>query len=394
MQNNKILLSLAAALILLLGGYGLYEWLGSMKEEPKQKSTKPSKTFVQTKKVEPTEIQTQIVAFGRVESAQPVDIIAEVNGKIKEYLPLRVGQSVRQGQALFSLGKETFELSLQAQKSNFIREIAVILPDLKIDFPTRYDTWQSYFNQIEVDKPLPELPKHESAKEKTFLATKNILTSYYTIKSQEATLSKYVVYAPFSGTISEVYLQNGSVAPPNGRVLRLVQTNNLELKVPVDTRDIRWLKIGTPVEVMTEDAAMSWKGRIVRIGDIVNPNTQSLDVFISIENSKNPVYAGMYLRAQIEGGQIDDAVELPRRAVFNDNEVYTIKKDSLLHIHTVQVKKVNRETIVVGGLKEGEIVVTEPLISAYEDMVVSYRKETDMKENNNTSSSQKTLSVK
>lgn len=369
-MKNKVLLSLVAAIILLGSGYGLYSWFGSMQKAPPKRTAKPQKTSVHIQSANPTTIKAEIISFGRVESEQPVDIVAEVAGKIHERVNLQVGQSVRRGQVLFTLGRETFELGLQAQKSNFMREVALILPDMKIDYPNRYETWKSYFASLEVEKSLPKLPSYESEKEKTFLATKGILTSYYNIKAQEATLNKYVVIAPFSGSISEVYLQNGSVAPTNGRVLRLVQNSQLELKVPVETRDIQWVRMGTEVEVSTEDGTKKWKGRITRIGDIVNPATQSLDVYVKIQQGEHPIYAGMYLKAQMEGGIIQNAIEVPRRAIFNENEIYTVKNDSVLHLQTVQIRKSNKETIVISGINEGEKVVIEPLINAYNEMIV------------------------
>lgn len=374
-MKNKILLSLAAAIIFLGGGYGLYLWLGSMQKDPPKRASKQQTMAVKIQNASPSTIEAEIITFGRVESEQPVDIVAEVSGKIRESVTLQVGQSVRKGQVLFTLGKETFELGLQAQKSNFMREVAMILPDMKIDYPNRYQTWSSYFASLEVEKALPKLPSYESAKEKTFLATKGILTSYYNIKAQESTLDKYVVTAPFSGSISDVYLQNGSVAPPNGKVLRLVQNNQLELKVPVDMKDVHWLKTGTEVSVATEDESQQWAGKIARIGDIINPTTQSLDVYVKIQNGKNPIYAGMYLRATMQGGTIENAIEIPRRAIFNDNEIYTVKNDSVLHLQTVQIKKSNKETLIISGVNEGEKVVTEPLINAYDDMIVKILKE-------------------
>ncbi|WP_291726000.1 efflux RND transporter periplasmic adaptor subunit [Bernardetia sp.] len=369
-MKNKILLSVVAAIILLGAGYGLNQWFASMQKDPPKRVSKPQKTAVRIQEANPTIIQAEIVTFGRVESEQPVDIVAEVSGKIRESVNLQVGQSVRRGQVLFTLGREPFELGLQSQKSNFMREVAMILPDMKIDYPNRYEMWKSYFASLEVDKPLPKLPSYESEKEKTFLATKGILTSYYNIKAQEATLSKYVVIAPFSGSISEVYLQNGSVAPPNGKVLRLVQNSQLELKVPVETRDIQWIKTGTEVEVSTEDETQQWTGRIARVGDIVNPATQSLDVYVKIQKGKNPIYAGMYLKAKMQGGTIQNAIEVPRRAVFNENEVYTVKNDSVLSLKKVQIKKANKETLIISGIEEGEKVVIEPLINAYNEMIV------------------------
>lgn len=374
-MKNKVLLSIVAAILFLGVGFGLSKWFESMKKEPPKREIPPQKMSVKTQNANPSTIEAEIITFGRVESEQPVDIVAEVAGKIRESVTLQVGQSVRKGQVLFTLGKETFELGLQSQKSNFMREVAMILPDMKIDYANRYSTWSSYFASLEVDKPLPKLPAYETEKEKTFLATKGILTSYYNIKAQEATLDKYVVTAPFSGSISEVYLQNGSVSPPNGKVLRLVQNSQLELKVPVDTKDVHWLKVGTDVNVATEDDSQEWKGTIARIGDIVNPTTQSLDVYVKIQNGKNPIYTGMYLRAKMEGGTIQNAIEVPRRAVFNENEIYIVKDDSVLHLQTVQIKKSNKETLIISGIEDGQKVVIEPLINAYDEMIVKVLKE-------------------
>jgi len=157
-MKNKILLSLVAAIILLGGGYGLYTWLGSMQKDPPKRVAPPQKMAVKIQNAKPSTIEAEIVTFGRVESEQPVDIVAEVSGKIRESVHLQVGQSVRKGQVLFTLGKENFELGLQAQKSNFMREIAMILPDMKIDYSNRYQDWSSYFASLEVEKPLPKLP--------------------------------------------------------------------------------------------------------------------------------------------------------------------------------------------------------------------------------------------
>jgi len=46
-----------------------------------------------------------------------------------------------------------------------------------------------------------------------------------------------------------------------------------------------------------------------------------------------------------------------------------------LHLQTVQIKKSNKETLIISGINEGEKVVTEPLINAYDEMIVKVLKE-------------------
>jgi hypothetical protein len=57
----------------------------------------------------------------------------------------------------------------------------------------------------------------------------------------------------------------------------------LELKVPVDTKEMHWLKVGTDVEVVTEDDTQIWVGKIARIGDSQSSNTV-LDVYVVHQN--------------------------------------------------------------------------------------------------------------
>ncbi|MFT6964215.1 MAG: multidrug efflux pump subunit AcrA (membrane-fusion protein) [Flammeovirgaceae bacterium] len=176
------------------------------------------------------------------------------------------------------------------------------------------------------------------------------------------------MYAPFSGTIAEVAMQIGSFVNPGSRVAKIIKTSTLELNVAVDPNDIKWVKEGASVAISTELGDMSWKGKVVRIGDILNSNTQALDVFVQVIPNENKVYEGMYLKATLPGSKINNAMEIPRAALVENKQVYTLKQDSLLAIKEVKVHKLNSETAIVSGLGTSEILISEPVIGAYEGM--------------------------
>lgn len=344
--------------------------LSGQKEEPKKMPKLEAKRYVKTSKVAYTTIPTELEAFGRVNSSLPLDLIAEVSGKILPgAVSLKEGQRFGKGTLLFKVDNTEAKLRLQASKSNFLKDIASILPDLKIDYAESYPVWQEYFNSIDVEKELPELPKYKNSKEKTYLATKNIFNAYYTIKSTEVNLKKHNVYAPFAGTIAEVQLQIGSYANPGGRVAKVSKSANLELKVAVEPNDIRWVNVGSTVKVATEDNSYVWTGKVIRIGEILNTNTQALDVFIRLLPGKQKLYEGMYLKAIIPGSKVGSAMEIPRNALVGTDKVYTLQ-DSLLKVKPIKVHKLNDETAIVSGLNEGAELVVEPVIGAHEDMKI------------------------
>jgi len=361
----------------LLGGY-----FGSKGSKPPAAIVKSPPKLVQTTQVVYGEVLTNIVTYGRVESSQPIDLIAEVSGRIiGGSTRLKQSQSFTKGQLLYRIDDAEARLNLKSQKSNFLRDLATILPDLKIDFPDSYTQWNSYFQSIDIDRPLPEMPGYKTDKEKTFLATKNIFSTYFDIKSAETNLNKHSVYAPFNGSFTEVSLESGAYVNPGNKIARIVRTGKLELKVPVDAADINWVSPGGKVEVTTEDGLTSWQGKIQRIGEIVNQTTQSIDVVIDLVPNEHTVYDGLYLKAVIPGKPITNAFEIDRSAFYQGSKVYVVEQDSLLKVKDVEVHRINNETVVFSGLDAGSQIIVEPLINAFNNMLVTTQSEEDSAEN-------------
>ena len=98
-------------------------------------------------------------------------------------------------------------------------------------------------------------------------------------------------------------------------------------------------------------------------------NTQARSVFISINNSNNEILVGEYMTALFSTVTINDAMEIPRSAVFNQNEVFIINNNKLKKAQ-INVIKVNNTSVLFNGLDKGTIVVAEPLINAIEGSVV------------------------
>ena len=97
---------------------------------------------------------------------------------------------------------------------------------------------------------------------------------------------------------------------------------------------------------------------------------EALDVFVQLFPGQDKVYEGMYLRAVMPGEVIDNGMEIPRNAVFNGSQVYTVK-DSLLKVNNITIHKINSETVIFSGIEEGSDIVVEPLINAYNNMNMS-----------------------
>lgn len=367
----NLIIRVAVAIALIALAVTMFKKIAKKEDKNIMAVSAPTLKAAKMKTVEYKNFNTSVEALGQIISTQPIDIVAEVSGKIvKGDVVLRKARNFNKGALLFRVDNGEVILNLKSQRSNFLNALVLMLSDLKLDFPDEFDKWNNYFLGIDISRSIPNLPTINSDREKTFVATKNILGQFYSIKSAEERLSKYEVYAPYSGTITDVYTDAGSVANPGTRIVKVMRTDQLELELPVRKEDIQWIKIGTNVQLFSEDKRQSANGKVVRMSNTLDPNTQSINVYISVNPRGMKLYEGMYLVAKLAGRSINNAMEIDRKAVFDDNKVYVMTADSLLEQRIITVHKVNTETILCSGLDKGAKVVNDNLLGLSESVKV------------------------
>lgn len=373
--DRRIVIVFTSIVILVLS-FGLMKFLIAQKEEPNQRPPVVAKRYVKTENVKYTDIFSPVSASGRLASKAEIDIVAEASGKIlASEIALKKGSQFKKGDLLFVIYPDEAQLALQSKKSQFLNTIANLLPDIHIDYPEYEETLRNFFNSIEIDKKLPEFPKFNTEKLKIFLASRNVISEYYGIQKDELQLQRHAVYAPFNGTYTQVNFEIGSYTSAGGRVARAIQTDQLELEVPLDKFDAKWVKAGDNVEVVSESRDLEWTGKVIRKSQFVDPSTQSQGLFIQVINdNKKPLLVGEYLTAQFNGSQVNGVMEIPRNAVFNSNDVFIVK-DSRLVKKTIDIIKLNEKTLLFNGLEEGELLVLQPLINVLEGTMVETNRE-------------------
>ncbi|MEQ8532641.1 MAG: efflux RND transporter periplasmic adaptor subunit [Imperialibacter sp.] len=372
MSLRRKLIAFLVVVLMVTGSIGLYSFLAAKKELPPEKEAPEVVNYVKVREVAFQNVETEVEAYGRVGSSQPIDLLAEVGGRlIMGDVPLKEGQNFKKGQLLVRVNDVETRLNLQARKSSFLNLIASILPDLKVDYASSFPAWQTYFANIKTDSPLPELPEITDVKEKTFLATKNILSEFYSIRGLEENLRKYRMIAPYNGSISVVNIEPGTYVNPGSNIGRILRTDAFEIKVPIEAKDIQFVELGKRVKVIKgEDESNSLTGRVIRMTDYIDPTTQTFHVYVSVENNqKQALYDGLYLKVVIPGKMVDNAIEVPRGVVRNKGEVF-VYNNGQLGSRSVSVIKNNQNTYLITGLKEGDSLVTEAPLNAFEKMKV------------------------
>jgi multidrug efflux pump subunit AcrA (membrane-fusion protein) len=356
---------------LLAVSYGLMRLLIALKPDLPLRAPLIIERWVKAEPAVYQSIFSSVKARGRVVSSAEVEVVAEASGRIESGdVPLKKGQSFRKDQVLLTIYKDEAELALKAQKSRFLNVVANLLPDIKVDYQEFYATFRKFFTAIQIDAQLPPLPQIDHEPMRIFLASRNVLADYYAIEQAELKLSRHTIKAPFNGVFVTVNLEAGAYTNTGGRIGRILATEALEVDVSVGNGNAHWIKTGDPVVLTSERRDKTWKGNVVRVSEFVDETTQSRSVFVSVPlDTQGPLYAGEYLTAKFEGAPVENVMKIPRNALFNYNEVFTVR-ESLLKIEEVVVVKLTETEALIRGPEENIYVVTQPLINVAENTPV------------------------
>ncbi|MCB0479341.1 MAG: HlyD family efflux transporter periplasmic adaptor subunit [Crocinitomicaceae bacterium] len=333
-------------------------WVGSNKKMEKKKGKEKSNIkYYPVVKVENKDQQVNLISYGQISSYKSIDINSEVSGKlVRGNIELKPGVKFRQGQLIAFVENNEVWYNLAARKGSYINMVANILPDIKFDFPNEYSKWEKYMKSIKLNEDIPDLPKWNSEKEKVLLATKGVLAEYFSIKSLEANTQKYKIIAPFDGTILESYIDVGTNVNMGSRIIKIIHTGNYEVKVPMSMADLERLKEQKEVIISNSDGKEIGVGLMTRSTDVVNQQTQSIDVYFRIQPLEGEkLYNGMYINVSMKGDEIKDAVLLPRRSV-NRGSVYVVADSSLVS-KNIKVERYEGDSVYVSGLTNGDFVV-------------------------------------
>ncbi len=368
---DRRIIIISALIFIVALSFGIMKFLIARKEEPPARSDKNTKRYVQSTMIRYGTVESAIEARGRLRSLSSIDIVAEASGKIiPGGVSLKKGASFNKGDLLFTVYRDEAELDLQGKKSSFMNTLANLLPDIKIDYPEYLETFTGFFRSLSINDDLPAMPLIEDEKLKIFLSSRNVLDEYYSIRKDELKLERHNIYAPFNGTYTDVYYEAGAYINTGGRVAHAIQTDILELEVPVKPVDAAWISAGDEVLVMRDADKAEYRGKVIRKGVFIDEDTQSQAVFIRIKNDlKKPLLNGEYLLAVFPSYKIEKAMEIPRNAVFNSDQVFIVNNDRL-EKKRIDIIKLKERTLVFNGLNEGELIVTQPLVSVQEGIMV------------------------
>tara|TARA_R110002049_G_scaffold239228_3_gene412310 strand:- start:372 stop:1499 length:1128 start_codon:yes stop_codon:yes gene_type:complete len=363
-RNILIILGVVILALAILASYFIAE--GGNKQIPKPEKIVKT-VFVDT--VKNGAIPIMIAANGNLVAKRRLALYSEVQGVFKTGRKLfKEGQEYKKGETIISIDAAEYYASVQSAKSNLYNLITAIMPDLRLDYPLVFSKWQKYLINFDINKGTPELPEMTSEKEKFFISGKGILTNYYNVKNLEQRLAKYQIRAPYTGILIEALVTEGTLVRSGQKLVEFINTNVYELEVAIGKTYSDLLRIGKSVALTNLNKTKTYTGKVTRINGRVDQASQTITAFIEVAN--DDLREGMFLEANLNAKEEENAIEIDRGLLLENNRIYVVK-DSVLDYIDVNPIYFTEKKVVLKNVPDGEVIVSKPVVGAYAGMLVS-----------------------
>lgn len=212
----------------------------------------------------------------------------------------------------------------------------------------------------------------------------------------QLTASKTLVVAPFNGIVVDKKVSKRQLVLPGSPLFTLASTDRFLVTVSIPLRRLEWIKVpgvngikadgGSEVEVRQTvgDKFVVRIGKVIRMNAQLDPRGRMAQLIIAIDDplrlntgakqaptktelepekiSDLPLLIGAFVKVQITGKPIDNAIELPRIALRDGNKVFVATKGDKLDIRTVSIVWRREDSVLIkGGLSDGDRVIVTPV---------------------------------
>lgn len=312
-------------------------------------------------------IYESISVPGRVVSNKQVNVTAFFPGQITTVL-VKEGDTVKKGQVLARMDDREVRTKVnraEAQRISTQESVAAAAKTV--------ERLQKALNLGAVSRQMVEDAEGtwKSLSAKQSLAEEEL-------KEAKLMLERIEITAPFDGVVSTLNAQSGQFISPPEPVVKLVDTNNIEIELKVDAADSNTLREGQVV-ILSSDAfpGKTWNGTVIRISTTANRDTTTnlLSVFTSLGKDAPPLKVGQQVDGEIRTAVNNRALLVPFEAIKTINGQTMVAVDvngrahyvpiatgieSMNNVEVTQGLTLGQVVLLPGGLplEEGQKVIT------------------------------------
>ena len=337
--------------IILLASVAL---LGSCKKKEDNHSgntteSKAQPVFVEVKTIDTGNYSKFFSTSGKVEAVNSANISTRMMGYV-EKIHVKVGQRVIKGQLLLSINSS--DLAAQrAQVSSKITEANSALESAERDFNR---VTALYKKQSVSEKELDDATTY-------YNMTKARLAQVQNRKGEvDAQFSYTNIRAPFSGVVTNKFINLGSMANPGVPLMSIESEGQFQVMTRVSESEIANIKLNSEVEVTVKAIEKTVKGKVLEISASGINTAGQYEVKILLSSEPINVFSGMFASVAFPKSEdIEESLVLiDRSALITRGQLtglYTVSQSNTALLRWIRVgRSYGSKVEVLSGLTFGE----------------------------------------
>jgi RND family efflux transporter MFP subunit len=178
------------------------------------------------------------------------------------------------------------------------------------------------------------------------------------LKAKRRELAKMTITAPFDGVVSKVLARPGALIDKDAPIAMLISTNRTVV-ARISEEDFAGIRIGQKASVRFLGYGNElYNASVSKILPTADPDTQRYEVFLKVDLPVERLIPGLTGEVSIVVGEHDNALIVPRRALFGNSLL--VVKSGRVQLRKVSVGYVGlNEAEILEGVEEGERVIVD-----------------------------------
>ncbi len=325
-----------------------------VKLDPSQKTEKPK--LVAVAPVSSQNFNHYIDLQGKVDAENVAYVTARNGGGQVKGVYVKQGEYVNKGKLLLKLDDALIRSQIEQAKTQL-----AFAKDL---YNRRNNLWkQNIGTEVEL-----------------ISAKNNVDQAQNQLNLLNEQLSFTNVYAGMSGVADEVTIRVGEMFtgnPQMGGYIKVVNTGNLKVTVPVPENYIASVKTGTPMIVNIPETNQTFNLTVSSVGKTIDPNSRSFYVEARLPSSKN-FKPNQVATVKILDYAVSNAITIPLNTMQKDEKGSFVLVAATENGNMVARKKAIEYGELYGnmlevksGLSEGDQVITDGFQNLFDGQLIT-----------------------
>lgn len=362
--------------VIVIAVLGAVSWVILQNPPEVQRGAPPqaSKISVNTQLIERAPFQVQVKSYGRVQPRTQSTLLPQVSGQIVWLNPdFRAGGFFEQGEELIRIDSRDYEAEV-AQAEATLMSARQALAEEEARSAQAAADWQRLGNAGEAPPLVLRKPQLNAARASVASAQASLATA-------KLNLERTRIRAPYAGRVLDTAVDLGQVISSGTTLGQIYAVDVLEVRLPLQNRDLAYLRLPEEYRVEGQEVFQprveirsdlirpeQWPGRIVQTEGAIDEISRQLHVLAQVDDpygekavDRVPLKVGQYVTALIDGIEIEDALLIPNRAIYQGSYVYVVEA-GLLQRRDIEIAwQDENRALIASGLEAGDQLVLTAL---------------------------------